>query len=99
LRRYTVDGSDSILKNRVKSESRLRHLRINKLCRFCDRFLVTKAHEKLLVYLDRNFISDIAKRDLNAKDTPEFNDLSLTRHPPLVLLHSRPKETEHVLIS
>ena len=34
-----------------------------------------KLTEKLLVYLDQNFISEIAKRDFNAKVRPEFTDL------------------------
>jgi hypothetical protein len=34
-----------------------------------------KRTKKLLVYLDQNFISDIAKRDLNTKVKPEFTEL------------------------
>ena len=34
-----------------------------------------KRTKKLLVYLDQNFISEIAKRDLNTKVKPEFTEL------------------------
>jgi len=34
-----------------------------------------KPTKKLLVYLDQNFISEIAKRDLNTNVKPEFTDL------------------------
>ena len=33
-----------------------------------------KAYEKLLVFLDQNFVSEIVKRDLDTKVKPEFNE-------------------------
>src|SRR3977135_1370970 len=33
-----------------------------------------QAYEKLLVFLDQNFVSEIVKRDLDTKVKPEFNE-------------------------